>query len=188
MTRIAGGRWASRRLTTPPGTGTRPTSERVREAIANALVARDEVVDARVLDLFAGSGAVGLELASRGAAAVTFVESDQRAAGVIKKNIMTLTTRAVPPPPQLQVVAGNARSFIAATPETFTLVFMDPPYDVSQEVLTALLADIAHVLTPGALVVVERARRSGPVLWPENYTVERVKRYGDTIICYGRAP
>src|ERR1700710_770077 len=109
MTRITAGRYRGRRLQTPPGSTTRPTSERVREALANALVAGGGLEGARVLDLYAGSGALGLELISRGADSLVLVENDRIALVALRANVATLKLTDV------QVVAADVRTFAAAS-------------------------------------------------------------------------
>lgn len=185
MTRITSGLYRGRRLQTPAGETTRPTSERVREALANALVAGGGLEGARVLDLYAGSGALGLELISRGAASLVLVEQERAALTALRANVTLLGV------PDVQVVAADVRHF-AASPagRPFDFVVADPPYDVPGSelaaVMTALL--VARHFAPGADVIVERSRRSGEMPWPEPFTGVRTKRYGDTMLCYGRAP
>lgn len=179
MTRIIAGTAGGRELKTPPGRGTRPTSDRVREALFSALAARDALSGARVLDLYAGSGALGLESASRGAAEVTLVESDRTAASVIRDNAGRLDLKAT-------VLPMTVSSALAGTPREFDLVFLDPPYDLTEE---ALAADLAALVTRGwlaqdALVVIERSKRSAEPTWPEGLEPERLKKYGETVIWY----
>lgn len=185
MTRITGGRFRGRRLQTPPGDTTRPTSERVREALANALVAGGGLEGARVLDLYAGSGALGLELVSRGADSVVLVESDRAALTALRANVALLELT------DAQVVQGDVRSF-AASPggRPFDFVVADPPYDLPTADLAAVFAALAaggHLIS-GADLIVERNKRSGEMEWPDPLVGVRTKRYGDTRLCYGRAP
>lgn len=179
MTRIIAGTAGGRELKTPPGRGTRPTSDRVREALFSALQARDALTGARVIDLYAGSGALGLESASRGAEEVTLVESDRKAAAVIRDNAARLGLKAT-------VLPVTVASALAATAHEFDLVFLDPPYDLTEE---ALAADLEALVTrgwlaPDALVVIERSKRSAEPTWPEGLQPERVKKYGETVIWY----
>lgn len=185
MTRITAGVYRGRRLQTPPGDVTRPTSERVREALANALVAAGGLDGARVLDLYAGSGALGLELLSRGADSLVAVEQDRAALAAIRSNVATLQVTTA------QVVGADVRTF-ASTPagRRFDYVVADPPYDVPTTELAAIFAALAaggHLHT-GADLIVERSKRSGDMDWPEPLTAVRTKKYGDTRLCYGRAP
>lgn len=186
MTRIVAGRWRSRRLAVPKGQVTRPTSAKVRGAIGNALEARG-IVGAAVLDLFAGSGALGIELASRGADRVVFVERSPTAAATIRRNLEALDPGAGA---RCDVVVASARAFAAIPGEAFDIVVADPPYDLPLAEITDLLAALAASgrLRPGADIVVEHAARAGDLDWPEPVHADRVKRYGDTVVCYGRAP
>jgi 16S rRNA (guanine966-N2)-methyltransferase len=181
MTRIIAGSAGGRTLRTPPGSGTRPTSDRVREAVFSALDARDAVREARVLDLFAGSGALGLEAASRGAASVVLVESDRRAADVISANARSLALTTV------AVVRSTVAAYLGgprppAGPAD--LVLVDPPYDLPDDAVAAVLARLADGwLAPGAVLVVERATRSPAPTWPPGTTrTARPKRYGETTV------
>ncbi|GAA4108846.1 16S rRNA (guanine(966)-N(2))-methyltransferase RsmD [Knoellia locipacati] len=179
MTRIIAGTAGGRELRTPPGRGTRPTSDRVREALFSALEARDALAGARVMDLYAGSGALGLESASRGAAEVTLVESDRAAASVVRDNAARLGLRA-------SVLPTTVSSALAGAPRPLDLVFLDPPYDLSEESLAGDLAALVDRgwLVEDALVVVERSKRSAEPAWPEGLVPERLKKYGETVIWY----
>ncbi|MEW2502094.1 16S rRNA (guanine(966)-N(2))-methyltransferase RsmD [Amycolatopsis sp. CA-161197] len=177
MTRIVAGKAGGRRLKVPPK-GTRPTSERVREALFNALEVAGELDGTRVLDLYAGSGALGLEALSRGAADAWFVEADRRAADVLRGNVGALglggTVRAAP----VEAVVA------APAPAQFDVVLADPPYAVDAAALGSVLAalDEGGWLADGALVVIERAARDGAPDWPGAYTPTRDKKYGDTAL------
>ncbi|NYF57451.1 16S rRNA (guanine(966)-N(2))-methyltransferase RsmD [Micromonospora purpureochromogenes] len=185
MTRIVAGTLGGRRIAAPPGAGTRPTSDRVREALFSAVQTEIDLVGARFADLYAGSGAVGLEALSRGAEHVLLVESDPRAARVIRENVAAL--RAAP---AARLVTGKVAGVLAAGPggAPYDVVFADPPYAVPDADLTAMLAALVEHdwLAPGALVVVERSSRTGPVEWVEGVTAERSRRYGETTLWYGR--
>jgi 16S rRNA (guanine(966)-N(2))-methyltransferase RsmD len=185
VTRIVAGTLGGRRIAAPPGGGTRPTSDRVREALFSAVEASLDLTGARVADLYAGSGAVGLEAVSRGAGHVLLVESDARAARVVRENIALL--RAAP---TARLVNGKVSTVLAGGPEggPYDLVFADPPYAVPDREVTAVLTALVGGgwLAPDALVVVERASRSGPVEWVEGITAERSRRYGETTLWYGR--
>ena len=185
MTRIIGGTAGGRRLDTPRGQTTRPTSDRVREALFSAIESRCGSLDGlRFLDLYAGSGAVGLEAWSRGAGVVTLVEQDRRTAALISRNAITLGfTRA-------HVVTGSVATALHAPPMApYDLVFSDPPYPMPDEEVAANLATlVAHDwLVPGALVIVERPGRRSEVVWPDGIKGERTKRYGETALWYGLA-
>ncbi|MFG1953298.1 16S rRNA (guanine(966)-N(2))-methyltransferase RsmD [Micromonospora sp. NPDC048830] len=185
MTRIVAGTLGGRRIAAPPGAGTRPTSDRVREALFSAVQADLDLEGARFADLYAGSGAVGLEALSRGAAHVLLVESDARAARVIRENVAAL--RAAP---AARLVSGRVATVLAAGPDggPYDVVFADPPYAVSDADVTAMLAALVDNgwLAADALVVVERSSRSGPVAWVPGVTGERSRRYGETTLWYGR--
>ncbi|OBF34271.1 16S rRNA (guanine(966)-N(2))-methyltransferase RsmD [Mycobacterium sp. ACS1612] len=162
-----------------PRTGTRPTTDRVRESLFNVLTSRIDFSGAAVLDLYAGSGALGLEALSRGAASAVFVESDARAAAVIAANIAALGARSadVRRGPVVAVLAGGA-------PRAVDLVFADPPYDVPATDIEAILTglDTGGWVRGGTVVVVERAA-SGPELgWPDGWQPWPSRRYGDTRI------
>jgi 16S rRNA (guanine966-N2)-methyltransferase len=180
MTRIISGLAGGRRISTPPGSGTRPTSDRVREALFSRLEHLDVLHRARVLDLYAGSGALGLEAASRGAASVVLVESDWAAVAVIRKNIAELALAGV------SVRADTVQRALLAGPGPeeglCDLVLADPPYDVTEQdlcdVLTLLVTH--RWLGEDAFVVVERSARSPEPLWPEGLDGAGERRYGDT--------
>lgn len=185
MTRLIGGSAGGRRLRTPPGAGTRPTSDRVREALFSSLESSLGSLDGlRVLDLYAGSGALGLEALSRGAEALTSVESDRRTARLVEDNARTLGFRRV------EVVALPVARFLAAQPRAaYDLVLVDPPYAVTE----VELGQVLHLLTshgwldPGATLVVERSARSPEPAWPPGWGSERRKDYGETTLWYVRA-
>ncbi|MEU8298201.1 16S rRNA (guanine(966)-N(2))-methyltransferase RsmD [Micromonospora sp. NPDC048909] len=185
MTRIVAGALGGRRIAAPPGAGTRPTSDRVREALFSAVQAEKDLVGARFADLYAGSGAVGLEALSRGAEHVLLVESDPRAARVIRENVAAL--RAAP---AARLVAGKVATVLAAGPEgePYDVVFADPPYAVPDDEITAVLTALVDRgwLAPDALVVVERSSRGAPLHWVRGVTGERSRRYGETTLWYGR--
>jgi 16S rRNA (guanine966-N2)-methyltransferase len=164
--RIVAGTARGRRIEAPPGRDTRPTTDRVREALFNALNSLGAITGATVVDLFAGSGALGLEALSRGAAHVTFVESDRRTATLVRRNATTLgmDDRAT-------VVTGDAFDFLhTATP--VDLLLCDPPYEFDE--WDALLA-----ASPAPLVVAESDRELIP---PPGWELVRSKRYGTTVV------
>jgi len=185
MTRIIAGRAKGRRLATPKGDATRPTSDRVREALFSAVESWcGTLTGLRVLDLYAGSGAVGLEAWSRGAAAVTLVEQDRRTAALVSGNARTLGAGEV------QVVAAAVGTHLLGSPgEPYDVVFSDPPYPLPAERVEEDLARLVAGgwLRPDALVVVERSSRGVPVRWPEGLEATRERRYGETVLWYGHA-
>lgn len=159
-----------------PRTGTRPTTDRVRESLFNLLTARLELSGLSVLDLYAGSGALGLEALSRGAASAVFVESDHRAAGVIDMNIAALGVTGA------RVRRGPVTKVLASGGQPVDLVLADPPYDVDaieiENVLRALA--VGGWAATGTVAVVERPA-SGTVLpWPDGWQVWPSRTYGDT--------
>jgi 16S rRNA (guanine966-N2)-methyltransferase len=180
VTRIISGLAGGRRISTPPGSGTRPTSDRVREALFSRLEHLDVVHQAKVLDLYAGSGALGLEAASRGAAGVLMVESEWAAVAVVRKNITELAL------PGVSVRADTVERVLLAGPASeearCDLVLADPPYDVTEDGLAAALALLVthHWLSEDAFVVVERSARSPEPRWPPGMEGAGERRYGDT--------
>jgi len=187
MTRIIAGFAGSLTLAVPRS-GTRPTSDRVREAIFSALEARDAVADASVLDLYAGSGALGLEAASRGAAEVVLVEKARPAAEVCRRNAAALAraARGVRAP-RVRVEARSVASYLESAPGGVDLAFVDPPYDLGESELAKDLALLAPLLADGATVVVERSSRSPEPDWPEGIERERRRDYGETTLWWAAA-
>ena len=178
MTRIIAGIAQGTTLTVPAA-GTRPTSERVREAVFSALEVRGDIADARVLDLFAGSGALGLEAASRGAASVTLVELSKKAAQVAKDNAARVERAGTC---GASVIASSAQRFLAESGGEFDLILIDPPYDLPADELAGTLALIAPRLAPDGVLVLEQAKRAGEPGMPPELEIVRQKKYGDTIV------
>jgi 16S rRNA (guanine966-N2)-methyltransferase len=173
--RVVAGSARGRALVAPPGGKTRPTSDRVREAVFNALWSRGVLDGAVAVDLFAGSGALGVEALSRGAAHVTFVDDDRAAVRAVRRNLETcgVIDRAT-------VVAGRAERWLAglASGARFDLAFCDPPY--AYEAWPALLEAL-----PATLVVVES---DGPVELPAGWGFERESRYGGPWVGFAAPP
>jgi 16S rRNA (guanine966-N2)-methyltransferase len=185
VTRIIAGFAGSLRLAVPPA-GTRPTSDRVREAIFSALDARGVLPGARVLDLYAGSGALGLEAASRGAAHVTLVDRATAAHRVTNDNAARIR-KAAPrgTAPEIVVSSQPVQSFLGgAVGSTWDVVFLDPPYDLGGLELVHNLEALVPRLAPDAVVVVERSARDREPDWPEGLELERRKDYGETAVYY----
>jgi 16S rRNA (guanine966-N2)-methyltransferase len=183
VTRIIGGSVGGRRIRAPEGAGTRPTSDRVREALFSAVeAALGTLHGVRFLDLYAGSGAVGLEARSRGASAVTLVEQDRRAATVATGNVRSLGLDGV------EVVRLPVARHLSTGPERtspYDVAFLDPPYALEDEAVRSDLEALGRGwLAPGALVVVERSSRGPEPGWPAGYAPLRVKRYGETVLAY----
>jgi 16S rRNA (guanine966-N2)-methyltransferase len=180
VTRIIGGSAGGRHLATPKGEATRPTSDRVREALFSALESWFGTWEGvRVLDLYAGSGALGLEACSRGAEHALLVEKDRRTAQLVAANARELGLA------RARVVGGTVRSTLAGRPEAaYDLVLSDPPYPLEdQEVDADLAALVAHGwLADEAMVVVERSRRSPEPRWPAGFGSTRRRKYGETTL------
>lgn len=185
VTRIIAGRARGARLDVP-GAGTRPTSDRVRESLFGALESMDAIDGARALDLYAGSGALGLEAWSRGAASVEFVELSRPAATVVGRNA-GVVAKAMGVTQRAKVNQSGTRQYLARAQGPFDLVFTDPPYDLNDDAMTADLAALAPLLSEDAVVVIERARRSTP---PDavaaGLEIFREKTYGDTAVWWAQ--
>ena len=187
--RVIGGSARGRRLQAPPGRSTRPTSDRVREAMFSSLAA--EVPNAVVLDLFAGTGALGIEALSRGAASATFVESNATIAATLRKNVAAagVADRAA-------LVVADAAAFVSrAGPQPYSIVLCDPPYSHPLEAVVDLVETLhaAGGLAPDAVVVVERDRRDATLADDEAppdlgrlLALDRRRSYGDTVLLYLR--
>jgi 16S rRNA (guanine966-N2)-methyltransferase len=208
VTRVIAGAAGGRRLAVPGGVSTRPTSDRAREGLFGTVVSEvGSLPGKRVLDLYAGSGAIGLEALSRGARDVLMVESDAQAVAVIRANIATVgidgarvicdrVERVLARPPAVpgQAAGGSAQEPPGAPgapgargrPDRYDLVFADPPYAMTVAAVTRMLSLLADGwLADDALVVVERATRSGPVHWPPGYLPGKSRRYGEATFWYG---
>ncbi|MEX2550070.1 MAG: 16S rRNA (guanine(966)-N(2))-methyltransferase RsmD [Nitriliruptoraceae bacterium] len=174
--RIIAGAAKGRRLQAPPGDDVRPTADRVREALFSSLQAL--LPGARVLDLFAGSGALGLEAASRGAVGVTLVERDRRTLAVLRDNVETVSL------PGVAVISAAAQTALAgALPGgPFDVVLADPPYRTPSDEVDAVLAALLRHLAPAAVIVVERDRRDLAPRWPEGLQAAEPRRYGNTVL------
>lgn len=180
--RIVAGSAGGRRIGVPAGSRTRPTSDRAREAMFSTLASLLDLHGASVLDLYAGSGALGLEALSRGADNATFVESDPGAAAQITANVDALGLSGA------TVLRQPVRRFVRDPARHYDLALADPPYDVAAEDLATLLSALAGHLTPGAVVVVERSSRDPDWEWPKPLVALRVRRYGAGTLWYGRRP
>ena len=182
--RIIAGEAGGRRLAVPPGERVRPTSDRVKESVFSAL-GPDRIVGARVLDLYAGSGALALEALSRGAAGALLVERDAAAVRAIRTNIDTLgfADRAV-------LRAGPVGAVLGGPPpeERFDLALLDPPYDTPGEEVESVLLLLTERewLAPAATVVVERAAGSSPLRWPSGWGSTWERCYGDTLVLFAQ--
>jgi len=196
VARVIAGEAGGRRLAMPAGRDTRPTSDRAREGLFATIASMaGSLAGARVLDLYAGSGAVGLEALSRGAEHVLMVESGARAARVITQNIEAIGL------PGAVLAADRVERVLAREPAPaggqdgtargrYDVVFADPPYALADAEVVRVLKLLAERdwLAPGALVIVERATRSGPVSWPDGFVPDRARRYGEATFWYGLVP
>lgn len=184
MTRIIAGIAGSRQLV-GPASPTRPTSDRIRESIFNRLETWDVLEGATVLDLYAGTGALALEAVSRGATTAVMVEKDAKAAAVCTKNatLIQASLKAAKSSAETKVVNKAVEGFLAlAQSHEFDLVFIDPPYEVSNDEVTQNLEHLRAHLSADAVIVLERSSRSGEVALPDGYECEDAKNYGDTTV------
>lgn len=179
MPRVISGRWKGRRLATPPGSNTRPTSDRVRESIFTKLAHENIIEDAVVLDLFAGAGTLALEALSRGAKKAVLVDSSAQAVSCIQRNIDLVEADA-------RVIAADAAELLRRdSAEQYNLVFYDPPYDYpSGKVERDMKNLLQGWLRPDALVVVEQSARAATVQWPTPFSDVQVKEYGETRVSF----
>jgi 16S rRNA (guanine966-N2)-methyltransferase len=181
VTRIVGGSASGRRLRVPAGRGTRPTSDRAREGMFSTIEAlHGPLAGVRVLDLYAGSGALGLEALSRGAGHATLVESDGRAVRVLRANVTTLALPGAD-------VRGEPVERVLQLPPTapYDVVVADPPYTTDVGPVLALLVTNGW-LAERAVVAVERSSRDPDLAWPEGIEPLRARRYGEATLWYGR--
>ena len=185
MTRIVAGSAKGRTLAVPKS-GTRPTSERGREALFSRLDHMNVLEEATVLDLYAGTGALGLEALSRGASSATLVEKASGAARVATANVRSTGLSA-------RVVTADSRAYLggrSAEPLSgeVDLVFIDPPYDIAEEEMTAVLEGLAPWIGPDALVVVERSTRAPAPTWPAFLVLEDTRAWGETVAYFAGPP
>ncbi|CAO5164544.1 RNA/DNA methyltransferase Rv2966c [Frankia sp. AiPs1] len=182
MTRIIGGIARGRPLLVPPGASTRPTSDRAREGLFNTLATFIDLAGARVADLYAGSGAVGLEGLSRGASHALLVDRDAGAVRTLRRNVETLGLLGA------QICQAPVSRVVQNTPgKPYEVIFLDPPYamgDPELEQVLLRLRDDAWLAADGVCVV-ERSHRSPPVAWPEGLNALRDRRYGEGVLWYG---
>lgn len=181
MTRIIAG-FAGSLTIAVPGSGTRPTSDRVREAIFSALEARDAIDGMHVLDLYAGSGALGLEAVSRGAASAVLVDRDIRTAKANAARVAAQAPRGAAP--RIQTAGQPVQPYLNAAVGEWNLVFLDPPYELGNPELERNLEALVPHLAADAVVVVERSARTPEPTWPDGLEFERRKDYGDTAISW----
>jgi 16S rRNA (guanine966-N2)-methyltransferase len=186
VARVIAGEAGGRRLAVPDGRNTRPTSDRAREGLfATISSIAGPLSGLRVMDLYAGSGAVGIEALSRGAAHVLLVESAPPALRIIRANVEAVGL------PGAEVAADRVERFLTREPaHRYDIVFADPPYALPAVEVTRVLELLAQHgwLRPEALVVIERATRDGELTWPSGYRPDRARRYGEATFWYGLAP
>ena len=186
--RVISGAARGRRLQVPDNT--RPTSERARAALFDRVGTLLDVAGSRVLDLYAGSGAIGLEALSRHAGEAWFVENDRVAMVVLRANVDNVLAPGSGVTGRARLMAGSVDAVLEAEPPPtpFDLVFADPPYALAEDDLAAILARVAAPAWtgPGAIVVVERATRGPAPRWPERLGSLASKRYGEGTLWYGR--
>lgn len=190
VTRIISGAAGSLTLEVPKS-GTRPTSDRVREAIFSSLEAMDALDGARVLDLYAGSGALGLEAASRGATTVVLVENDVNAAMVCKRNAKKVQSAVASNPSAhnrllVEVAKSSVKSYLSAERRSWDIIFADPPYELSEVELGETLNLAVRHAAADAILIVERSSRSPEPRWPDGLSKIREKRYGETLVWQAR--
>jgi 16S rRNA (guanine966-N2)-methyltransferase len=173
--RIVAGEYRGRRLTTPPGLDTRPTSDRVREALFSIL---GDIEGLRVLDLFAGSGSLGIEALSRGAAGAVFVENDRRAADAIQANLDAIGAT------EARVVRADALAWLRRAADRYDLVFLDPPYSSARNLAGKLSELLPAVLAEDALIVSESDKRDPLML---DLPLDDERTYGHTRIAIHHA-
>lgn len=174
MSRIIAGTHRGRRLHVPPGLTTRPTADRAREGLFSSLLSLLDLDGALVLDLYAGSGALGLEAVSRGAAHATLVDNDPAALTALRTNVQNLQLPAT-------VVDTDASRFLGGTVSPYDLVLVDPPYDLDVD---PVLAELRAWVTPAAVLVIERRTRGAAPATPEGFVAERDRRYGEATLWY----
>jgi 16S rRNA (guanine966-N2)-methyltransferase len=182
VTRIISGFAGSRELKVPKS-GTRPTSDRVREAIFSTLEARDALAGATVLDLYAGSGALGLEALSRGARHVALVEKSAQAAGLLRGNAELIRNAGKLGADTVHVTVAPVISYLnTSAVREFDLVFIDPPYDLDEKDLGSTMEHLVSHLAPDAEIVLERSTRSPNPTLPAGLVLDKSKAYGETTI------
>ncbi len=184
MTRIISGQWGGRRIEAPKGSNTRPTTDRVREAVFSSLQSHFGSLNGlRILDVFAGTGALAFEALSRGAGYADLVEKDAKASTTLTANIKALGAGAVAKVHRMP--AGKFVRSAGAEASQWDIIFLDPPYDYPSEELEELVSTVASMLAKGGVLVVERSART-PFSWPKDVSPLREKRYGETQIWYGQ--
>ncbi|MFC0582674.1 16S rRNA (guanine(966)-N(2))-methyltransferase RsmD [Micrococcoides hystricis] len=186
MSRIIAGQAAGRRLVPVKGDQTRPTTDRVKEALFSRLESWEALSEARVADLFAGSGALGLEAASRGAANVVFVDKSPVAYAALTANVKALDSVLGA---DLRTYRQSAETFAVSMPaQSFDLIFIDPPYDMADRKVNELLEVAAPLLAPDGVIVIERGKRADAPTWPDCINALKPRTYGETTLYFADRP
>ncbi len=192
MSRIISGAAGGVRLASVPGDNTRPTTDRVKESLFSKLESYDIIRGARVLDAFGGSGALGCEALSRGAASVTLLDIYPKAVAVIRKNVAAVEKAMGRTGSGSSSAAGSAArvqqsqalTYVKSASGPWDLVFVDPPYAMPNEQVTELLEALTPRLAEGAVVVVERSSRDAEPVWGEGLYCFSTRQHGETVLYY----
>ena len=192
MSRIISGAAGGVRLASVPGDNTRPTTDRVKESLFSKLESYDIIRGARVLDAFGGSGALGCEALSRGAASVTLLDTYPKAVAVIRKNVAAVekamgrngTGSSGATGSAARVQQSQALTYVKSASGSWDLVFVDPPYAMSNEQVSELLEALTPKLAEGAVVVVERSSRDAEPVWGEGLYCFSTRQHGETVLYY----
>lgn len=185
MSRIISGAAGGVRLASVPGDNTRPTTDRVKESLFSKLESYDIIRDARVLDAFGGSGALGCEALSRGAASVTLLDTYPKAVAVIRKNVAAVEkAMGRTGSSSTRVQQSQALTYVKSASGPWDLVFVDPPYAMSNEQVSELLEALTPKLAEGAVVVVERSSRDPEPVWGEGLYCFSTRQHGETVLYY----
>lgn len=185
MSRIISGAAGGVRLASVPGDNTRPTTDRVKESLFSKLESYDIIRDARVLDAFGGSGALGCEALSRGAASVTLLDTYPKAVAVIRKNVAAVEkAMGRTGSSSMRVQQSQALTYVKSASGPWDLVFVDPPYAMPNEQVSELLEALTPKLAEGAVVVVERSSRDPEPVWGEGLYCFSTRQHGETVLYY----
>ena len=185
MSRIISGAAGGVRLASVPGDNTRPTTDRVKESLFSKLESYDIIRDARVLDAFGGSGALGCEALSRGAASVTLLDTYPKAVAVIRKNVAAVEkAMGRTGSSSTRVQQSQALTYVKSASGPWDLVFVDPPYAMPNEQVSELLEALTPKLAEGAVVVVERSSRDPEPVWGEGLYCFSTRQHGETVLYY----
>ena len=186
MSRIIAGAAGGLRLASVPGDTTRPTTDRVKESLFSKLESYGVLEGARVLDVYGGSGALGCEAASRGAASVEIVDKYPKAVRTIQRNVDAVVRACSVSGlnPQVKVRHSSARTYLSGALDVWDIVFVDPPYALPNEQVVEDLQQIAPHLAEGAIVVVERSARDSEPVWPKSVRRFAAKNHGETAVYY----